>query len=270
MRRVEIRLVWVLAIAFAGSMVLTYTTIGEVLAELDATIAVARARGSADGYFAALYRRVTAEVEARIARGAFQDGPRMARFDIVFASRYVDAWKRRERGEAPTETWAVAFGCDRHYWPVVFQHLLVGMNAHINLDLGIAAAEVAPGASIHALEHDFNLINEILCEMVDDVQDRLGEIWPAMRMIDRIGDDFDESVIHFSIRRARAQAWSMAVKLATSDEAARLAHIQTVDTAMAALGRRVLDPGFKLSLMLAWVRFRERGTVAEKIDVMLR
>ena len=59
------------------------------------------------------------------------------------------------------------------------------MNAHINLDLGIAAAEVAPGASIHALEQDFNLINEILCEMVDDVQDRLGKIWPAMRMIDR-------------------------------------------------------------------------------------
>jgi len=267
----EMRLVWTAAMVFADAMSLTYKTIGEVLVELDATIAVARARGSADGYFAALYRRVTAEVEARIARGAFQDGPRMARFDIIFASRYVDAWKQRERGESPAATWAVAFECDRHYWPVVLQHLLVGMNAHINLDLGIAAAEVAPGASIHALEHDFNLINDILCEMVDDVQDRLGKIWPAMRMIDRICDDFDESVIHFSIRHARAQAWAMAVKLATApDEAARLAHIQIVDPAMAALGRRVLNPGIKLSLMLAWVRFRERGSVAEKVDVMLR
>lgn len=256
--------------AFADSMS-TYTTIGEVLAELDTIIAVARERGSADGYFAAMYRRVTAEVEARIARGAFQEGPRMARFDIIFASRYVEAWKRRERGEQPTATWAVAFGCDRNYWPVVLQHLLVGMNAHINLDLGIAAAEVAPGASIHALEHDFNLINEILCDMIDDVQDRLGRIWPAMRLIDRICDDLDESVIHFSIRRARAQAWTMAVYLATApDDGARFAHIQTVDTAMAALGRRVLNPGIKLSLMLAWVRFRERGSVAEKMYVMLR
>lgn len=245
------------------------TTIGEVLDQLDAIVEIARERGTADGFFAALYRRVTAEVEARIGRGVFEDGERMARFDVVFASRYVEAWSAHERGRPVTESWRVAFGCRDEYWPVVLQHLLVGMNAHINLDLGIAAAEVAPGPAIHGLRKDFDLINDILCEMVDDVQTRLSRVWPALRAIDRICGDLDEAVVHFSIRRARAQAWELALALAgMAGDAERAVRIKEVDTAMACLGRRVLNPGVKLRLMLGWVRLRERGTVAEKLDVL--
>ncbi len=245
------------------------TTIGEVLDQLDAIVEIARERGTADGFFAALYRRVTAEVEARIARGGFEDGERMARFDVVFASRYVEAWSAHERGRPLTEAWRVAFGCRDDYWPVVVQHLLVGMNAHINLDLGIAAAEVAPGAGIHGLRKDFDAINDVLCEMVDGVQTRLAQVWPALRMIDRICGDIDEAVVHFSIRRARAQAWELAVALAGMvDEAQRAQRIGEVDTLMACLGRRILNPGVKLRLMLGWVRLRERGTMSEKLDVL--
>lgn len=157
--------------AEAGRPVLT--SIDDVLRELDAILDVARRRGTADGYFAALYRRVTAEVKARIARGEFDDGGRMARFDVIFAGRYIEAWWQRERGETPTACWGVAFDSSRSYWPVVMQHLLVGMNAHINLDLGIAAAEVAAAGEIDALKNDFHTINRILGELVDDVQDRL-------------------------------------------------------------------------------------------------
>lgn len=244
-------------------------TIGEVLDQLDAIVEISRERGTADGFFAALYRRVTAEVEARIGRGAFEDGERMARFDVVFASRYVEAWSAYERGRPLTASWRVAFGCRGDYWPVVLQHLLVGMNAHINLDLGIAAADVAPGTAIHGLRKDFDLINDILCEMVDDVQTRLARVWPTLRMIDRICGDLDEAVVHFSIRRARAQAWDLAVALAgTVDEARRAQRIEEVDTAMACLGRRVLNPGVKLRLMPGWARLGERGTIAEKLDVL--
>lgn len=251
--------------------VMAHPTIDDVLAELDAIIVCARQRGSTDGYFAALYRRVTAEVKAQIAAGVFQDGPRMAQFDIRFAQRYIDAWQARERGERTTEVWRVALGCDRAFWPLVLQHLLVGMNAHINLDLGIAAAEAAPGEAIYTLEADFNAINEILCRMIDDVQDRLTEVWPALRVLDRICGEADEAVANFSIRQARAHAWQMAQTLAAlPGERERAAHIREVDAIMAALGRSVLRPGLALELKLAWVRLRERGTVADKIAVLLR
>lgn len=245
------------------------TTIGEVLDQLDAIVEIARERETADGYFAALYRRVTAEVEARISRGAFEDGDRMARFDVEFASRYVEAWSAYERSLPLTKVWQTAFDCRSDYWPLVLQHLLVGMNAHINLDLGISAAVVAPGAAIGALRNDFDQINDVLCEMVENVQERLAAVWPALRGIDRVCGDADEAVVHFSIRRARAQAWELAVALAgTASDAERALRIASVDTAMAALGRRILNPGVKLRLALGAVRIREQGTVAQKLGVL--
>jgi hypothetical protein len=43
------------------------------------------------------------------------------------------------------------------------------MNAHINLDLGIAAAQVAPGPALPALHTDFLCINAILASVVATV-----------------------------------------------------------------------------------------------------
>ncbi|HEY5551258.1 MAG TPA: DUF5995 family protein [Opitutaceae bacterium] len=246
-------------------------SIDGVLAELDGIIEVCRRRGTADGYFAALYRRVTAEVKVRIARGEFEDGARMERLDVVFANRYLDAWAARERGEPVTESWVVALTCCQSFWPVVLQHLLLGMNAHINLDLGIAAAAAAPGPGIHGLKNDFDTINAILAEMVDDVQDRLAQIWPAMRWLDRSGGPVDEAVVNFSMRRAREHAWSVAIALAGMQAPeAREAFICATDASMATLGRRVRHPGVKLSFILAFIRLRERGTVGEKIDALFR
>ena len=49
------------------------------------------------------------------------------------------------------------------------QHLLMGMNAHINLDLGIAASEVAGGNSIHDLKSDFMKVNDILAGLLSEI-----------------------------------------------------------------------------------------------------
>lgn len=248
---------------------MTAGSIDDVLAELDRVVGVCRARGSADGYFAALYRRVTAEVKARIASGGFDDGARMERLDVAFANRYLDAWARHERGDPVTESWKVALGCSRSYWPVMLQHLLLGMNAHINLDLGIAAAQVAPGGSIHSIERDFARINDVLAAMTDEVQDRLARIWPAMRWLDRFGGRIDEAVVNFSIRRAREHAWQVASELAAARAGPeRDSIIGRTDTAMAALGRRVHNPGIKLRIVLGAIRLRERGSVAEKLDAL--
>ncbi|MDB5087776.1 MAG: hypothetical protein JWR09_1770, partial [Mucilaginibacter sp.] len=74
-------------------------TIDDVLAQLENIIAESIKTNDRMGYFAALYYKVTASVKEGIAKGQFANGPQMEKFDIVFASRYLDAltaWKNKQ------------------------------------------------------------------------------------------------------------------------------------------------------------------------------
>src|SRR5512146_355430 len=141
-------------------------TIDDVIHALDGIIDWAWDHKSRAGYFAALYRRVTRSVKEGIANGRFQNGPRMEKLDVSFANRYLQAHEQFRAGRRPTSSWQVAFHGASHWYPIVVQQLLVGINAHINLDLGIAAAQTAPGDQLPGLQTDFNQINAVLADLV--------------------------------------------------------------------------------------------------------
>jgi hypothetical protein len=150
------------------------TTIDEVLVRLNALLDDAVRKGVRIGYFVALYERVTSNVRrALIAGNVFDDGQRMEQLDVVFANRFLEAWDQHVGGETPTESWAVAFRALDDPGVLVVQHLMLGMNAHINLDLGVAAATVAPTPdALAALRADFMRINDVLARLVRMVEDR--------------------------------------------------------------------------------------------------
>lgn len=119
-------------------------TIDDVLRALDGIIKWSFDRRSRLGYFAAVYRRVTMAVKQGVADNIFQDGARMERLDVIFANRYLDALQEFRNGQPTTMSWRAAFQAAAYWYPLAPQQLLVGMNAHINLDLGVAAACCAP------------------------------------------------------------------------------------------------------------------------------
>ncbi|UCF21072.1 MAG: hypothetical protein JSU87_06710 [Gemmatimonadota bacterium] len=242
--------------------------IGEVVERLDEIIGWSRENRSRLGYFAALYRKVTIEVRQGIADGFFEDGRRMERLDVAFANRYLEAFYQLRRGDAPTSSWRVAFSAAGDWWPIVLQHLLLGMNAHINLDLGIAAAAVSPGDEIRSLESDFKRINAILARLVDDVQGELAEIWPALRLLDRVAGRADDAIVNFSMEKARQYAWKTAVRLAPLGPAAQVDLIRELDREVAAIGRVVRAPGVILGFVTKIIRLRERGSVESIIDIL--
>ncbi len=244
------------------------STIDEVLDRLDDLIGSARHRSSRRGYFPALYRKVTASVKQGIHDGIFDDGERMERLDVAFANRYLEAVEVDERGEAPTHSWQVAFEAADTWRPIVLQHLLLGMNAHINLDLGIAAAVAAPGAELQSLHDDFNRINGVLASLVDGVREGLSRVWPALRLLDRLAGDKEDRIINFSMTRARDKAWQHAQRLAPLTEAERRAQIESLDGWVSDFGRLVQRPGFKARMITLWIRLRERGSVPEIIDLL--
>ena len=244
-------------------------TIDEVIQQLDAVIADARLRESRSGYFPALYRKVTVRVKEGIRDGRFEDGERMERLDVAFANRYLEAVAAAGRGEEPTRSWQVAFEAADRWWPIVLQHLLLGMNAHINLDLGIAAARTAPGAELAGLETDFHGINDLLAELVEGVKEELSTVWPRLRRLDRLAGDADDRIINFSISRARDHAWKLAGRLAPLGAEEQAGEIAAADHRVAKLGRLIRRPGPVARLTTGFIRVGERGAVPEIIDLLL-
>jgi hypothetical protein len=244
-------------------------TIDGALETLDGIIARAIERRSRIGYFAAVYRKVTATVAEGIAAGLFDDGERMKRLDVTFAQRYLSALAAHEGGARPTRSWEIAFGVAGARRPIVLQHLLVAINAHINLDLGIAAATTSPGAALADLRRDFDRINEILASLVAGVLRDLAEVSPWIGLLDWIGGRHDEEVIRFSIEVARAEAWRFATELAPLAPDAWSGPIGARDARVAHLARRILHPG-GLTAGLLVIRARERNDVREIIRVLNR
>src|SRR4051812_18744301 len=155
-------------------------SIDEVIAALDRIIATAATDRSRIGFFASLYRQVTLRVRQGIAGGLFEDGPRMERLDTLFANRYLDALAAWQADDLTSKSWRLAFDASRRTDLLILQHLLLGINAHINLDLGIAAATVCPGDALPALRPDFERIMQILSALTDQVKGVLDQFSPMI------------------------------------------------------------------------------------------
>ncbi len=243
-------------------------TIDDVLRELDRIVAWSLEAESRFGYFATLYRKVTRKVKQGIEEGFFDDGPRMERLDVVFAARYLDAFGQLGRGERPTAAWQLAFDAAGRWRPLILQQLLVGINAHINLDLGIAAARVAPGGALPALKTDFDRINAILFSLVAEVEKAVGEVSPWIAFLERIGGKAGDALVRFSLRLARDGAWELAQRLAPLAPAEWDPHVARRDAKTVKVGREVLSPGPFLRWGLLVIRLRESNDVCRVIEAL--
>jgi hypothetical protein len=244
-------------------------SIDEVIARLDAVIAQAVVERDRLGFFAVLYRTVTAAVKKGIADGRFEDGPRMERLDVVFANRYLEAFDAHRTGGTPTDSWRVAFSAGKSRRAVIMQHLLLGMNAHINLDLAIAAAEVCPGDAIAGLERDFNEINTVLASLETDVEREVCALSPWIDRLDHIDPRAGRVIANFSIDRARACSWDAAQRLARLSGDDRATAIATTDAEVALLAGVIARPiGIVINLNLLFVRLSETWDVRKVITIL--
>lgn len=240
-------------------------TINDVLDTLDIIIQETEENNDTLGYFAVLYKRVTLKVKEEIEAGYFEDAERMEKLDVIFAKRYIDAYFDYRGGRPVTQSWDKAFKLSTDFWPVTLQHLLIGMNAHINLDLGIVAAEVCKGKRIEDLQTDFYKINEILSSLVNEVQDNLSTIWPPLRRILLKTGQFDNKMVDFSMKIARDGAWRFATELSGKSQKDIPDCIQTRDIAVAKVADIITNKRLSIQILLKIVRLGEIGSVSGKI-----
>jgi hypothetical protein len=221
-------------------------TIDEVLEKLDAIIATSIANNDPLGFFAYIYRRTTAQIKQAILEGKFEDSARMEKFDVLFANKYLTAYRDFHTGLPVSRSWSTAFQAKKENLTIL-QHIILGMNAHINYDLGISAAEFTAGTQIDSLKKDFMRVNDVLASLVDELQVKVGSVSKLMFLLDWIGKRSDEAVMNFSMEKARQQAWNFGVSLSGLSDQEKKDKMQEVDEIIGRLGEVVKRPPGKMA-----------------------
>jgi hypothetical protein len=217
------------------------TTISEVITTLERIMDECEQTKNPLGYFAALYHKVTCRVREGIIAGEFENDKRMERFDVVFANRYIQAWQAFQQNAPASDSWIIAFRAKKKSRTLVLQHLLLGMNAHINLDLGIAAAEIAQAQGLPAVRKDFAAINGILALLSGDVMGELRRVSPLLSLMGLHQSRQQSALIQFSLSNARDGAWCFAEELFTAAQEEHESIIAARDKSIAALAESILD-----------------------------
>jgi hypothetical protein len=242
--------------------------IDDVLQILDGIVADCKAKSDPLGYFAALYRQVTLNVKQGIAEGFFADGPRMDRFDALFANPYFTAYDAFRSGGQLPRSWQVAFDSTQSGQLIILQDLLVGINAHINLDLGMVTGETFQGQALQDFKGDFDKINTILSGLLPAVEATVGEFSPMLDVLERIGGKDAVEVLDFSIVAARDDAWMHAQIISLQPPSSWPLTVQAIDDKVKFLGRLIAQPRGIVAASVAVIRDTESKDVPAIIDAL--
>ena len=247
------------------------TTIQQVVDALGTIINWSIEASSRLGYFAALYKRVTTAVGIAVAEGKFEDGARLERLDAAFANRYFDALNGHfhpDRFPRPTHSWQVTFDAASRPEPILVQHMFAGVNAHIGLDLGIAAEAICPGAQLTTLQEDFNRINAVLASQVIGVVEDINELSPVLAELYAVLKKDQINLINDTVQGYRDSAWRFATILAITPGFADPAAIVVRDLQIAQQGALIYKPPLPISAFVSAIAARESRDIVSNLQAL--
>jgi hypothetical protein len=214
------------------------------------------------------YKRMTQAIEENINARRFEDSARMEKLDAVFTQRYLDAYAAYFSKAPCSSSWCTTFDCCTDHSLIVLQHLLLGINTHINLDLAIAAATIAPGDNIYALKNDFYRINILISSLFDDIEECLAAVWAPMHLLMKMTKGKQDAVLNFSIEKARTASWANAVLLANMDDEQKNVYIKQMDTTVNLLSEKIKSQGIAAGFVIKLIRETEYDDVVRTIKLI--
>jgi hypothetical protein len=246
-------------------------TIDAVIDSIDSIIDWSITAKSRLGYFAALYKRITAAVRVALKQGAFENKTRMERFDVAFANRYfaaLNGYFYPDKRPTATHAWQVTFDAAGRREPIIVQHMLGGVNAPIGLDLGIIAQSIAPDVQLPSLQEDFNRINTVLGSQVNGVVESINELSPVLADLYTVLQDNEINLITETLKFFRDSAWTFAMVLAREPGVLQPGTILARDLQVAQEGALMYNPPVPLDTIVSAIAARESRNVAKNIRVL--
>lgn len=176
--------------------------------------------------FAHTYYLMTTNMLAALQGGEFHDMDWVTRLLDRFASYYFDALDKFDQAPfLPATVWRVAFQVSKKANAFAVQHLLLGVNAHINYDLAVTLVDLlqdewpSMDASQKQLRYeDHNKVNRIIEQTFDEAQQLvIARYSPTLDRLQKLSGEFDDIMISGLIRSWREQAWQHAVEYLDAD-----------------------------------------------------
>ena len=192
-------------------------TIDEVIGRMQRLLEPLAATNDPRQYFHGTYLRTTKAVAAEIKRGGFVDPEWTERWDAAFATFYLDALEAAIGGRQPSPPWAIAFGAPPDM--PALNHVLFGMNAHVNFDLPqallavITDEEFDDPAICARREADHRNVDRVLASRVAAEDDVLVSISGPGSLLNRLIRPLNELGSQRFLREAREKVWANAFVL---------------------------------------------------------
>lgn len=215
------------------------------------------------GVFTTAYLHITQSIGAAIEENSFQNNSWSRDYLISFANLYRIAILNYEQGKTDQvpKSWRLAFDLAENDDGYIVQHLLLGINAHINHDLALALHQISINPNREEKYQDHKEINIILEKATDGLKQNVAEKYvPILKRLDRGLGTVDDDLIEFSIPKAREHAWSMAIALRSAQtDVERVMLQKSLDEQAAVLARLILaspiqHPKIKESVsLLKWL-----------------
>lgn len=245
-----------------------FSQIDQAVADLDDVIQWSIEHKNRNGYFAALYKNITLRVKAAIQEGQFDDGERMIDFIDVFAGYYIHPHRLYRQGKLPrTDPWYDVFHAGKQKLTVM-QHLLLGVNTHINYDLANTSVTICPGTSLLNLCNDYVHINSILHQAVSHVEKDIYSLSPLLSLLSKIFPKLNKKVLNFSLNVSRSKSWECACQQALADPAVRHKVREAAAAMTAELKGKILNPGIFGTGLLMVIKAFEWRSIQETIHIL--
>lgn len=189
--------------------------IADVVRRMEQELARLEAEQDPARFFLGTYLRTTKAVGAAIDAGRFEDPAWVTRWDVVFADFYLDALAahRRDPASAPP-TWRKAFAAPASLPPEA--HVLLGMNAHINVDMPQALLRVIPpedfenGDLVASRRRDHCRVDEILADRIGPEEAELERQGGRRTLFDRAMMPVNRRASRRFLKEARRHVWANA------------------------------------------------------------
>lgn len=178
--------------------------------------------------FALLYLAMTQGVRDHVARRYFDDGDTIAQMAMDFAQRYHEAFDAWDRGDVANVSgpWRESFAWAASGNSTVLEDVFLGMNAHINFDLGLVAWRL--GMVAEGRKADYDRINDVMANVSRDATQRLADHYDPAMAPGGEGSLTDAAVLQV-LYQWREAAWQQAVVLTTSPPALQPLHIASME-----------------------------------------